>query len=199
MERRKFIQVAGLIAFAVSTSGFKLFTNRGEYLTDCKTSMDMIGPFFREGAPYRNDLTYEDVKSEIPIIVKGRVYGADCKTGLRNVSIDIWHCDHKRVYDMESDAFKCRGKIVSNENGEYWFKTFIPPPYGGRPKHIHYLVDGQKDYERLATQLYFQGDKRIKKNNWVKYPWDDRRILKIYKNEQNESEVTLDLYLTPMT
>jgi len=197
MERRKFVKVLGLSAFAISATGFKLIDVDGLLSTDCATSTDMLGPYFRRGAPQRNDITYEGNTSEIPLKVIGQVFGADCKTPLKNVEIDIWHCDHKKHYDMESDAYRCRGKIRTNENGEYWFKTFVPPTYAGRPKHIHYLIEDVEGYTTLITQLYFQGDKKIKRNNWVKYLWDNKRILEIYKNEEELSEVRLDVYLTP--
>ena len=184
-------------AFAISTSGFQLLKAQGKFTTDCATSTDMLGPFFRENAPHRNDLTYPGNESEVPLKVIGQVFGADCKTPLTNVGIDIWHCDENKDYNMDAADYKCRGKIFTNENGEYWFKTFVPPPYGGRPKHIHYLVDKTEGYEKLVTQLYFKGDKRIKPQNWVRYPWDDKRILEIYKNEKDIAEVRLDLFLSP--
>lgn len=196
MERRKFIQIAGISAFAVSTSGFKLIHEEGKITTDCPTSTDMLGPFFREGAPWRNDITYPGNKNEIELNVIGRVFAADCKTVLSNVEIDIWHCDHRQNYDMKSNDFKCRCKIKTDEKGAYQFKTFIPPPYAGRPKHIHYLVHEVDGHQKLITQLYFKGDKKIKKNNWVKYPWDEKRILDIYKNDDAVAEVNLDLFLT---
>lgn len=199
MERRKFVKVLGMSAFAISSTGFTLVENNSSIITDCATSTDMLGPFFRKGAPKRNEIGYKTKEEETPIIVKGRVYGADCKTPLTNVEIDIWHCDHNKKYDMESKEFKCRGKIFSDEHGKYWFKTFIPPPYGGRPKHIHYLINQEEGFQNLATQIYFKGDNRIKKDNWIKYPWDEKRILEIYKNEDQISEVTLDLYLAPTT
>lgn len=195
MDRRIFVKVLGLSAFAISTSGFKLIEENGVISTNCATSRDMIGPFFRKNAPKRNDLTYPENPSEIPVKVIGRVFGADCKTPLSNIEIDVWHCDHKKKYDMDSDEFKCRGKLFTNENGEYFFETFIPPPYQGRPKHIHYLIHGTETYQQLATQLYFKGDKKIKPNNWVKYPWDEKRILDIYKNDTGMAEVKLDLFL----
>ena len=36
-----------------------------------------------------------------------------------------------------------------------------------------------------------------KQNNWIKYPWDERRILDIYQNSDEIPEVKLDLFLTP--
>ncbi len=197
MERREFIKIAGLSAFAISTSGFTLVETNGTFTTSCATSQDMLGPFFRKNAPKRNDLTYTGNKSEMELKVIGKVYGADCKTILPNVEIDIWHCDHKKNYDMESNAYKCRGKIFSNINGEYWFKTFVPPPYYGRPKHIHYLIHESETHQELATQLYFKGDEKIKQHNWIKHPWDEKRILDIYQNSDEIAEVKLDLFLTP--
>ena len=195
MERRKFIKIAGISAYAVSTTGFKLIKENGIIKTDCATSTDMLGPFFRENAPIRNDITYAGNRDEIELKVKGRVFGADCKTPLANQEVDIWHCDHKKKYDMESDEFKCRAKLFTNDVGEYWFKTFVPPPYQGRPKHIHYLIHESDTHQRLVTQLYFKGDTKIKRNNWVKYPWDEKRIIEIYQNPEGMAEVQLDLFL----
>ncbi len=160
MERRKFIKITGLSAIAISTTGFRLIEENGEITTDSPTSRDMLGPFFRKNAPKRNDLTYAQNQSEIELKVIGQVYGIDRKTPLNNVEIDIWHCDHKKRYDMESDEYRCRGKIFINENGEYWYKTFIPPPYEGSPKHIHYLIHESETHHELVTQLYFNGDKK---------------------------------------
>jgi len=195
MKRRKFIEITGLSAFAVSSTGFKLIENNGRISTDCASSRDMLGPFFRKDAPERNDLTYLGNDSEMELKVRGRIFGTDCEKPLANIEIDIWHCDHKRDYDMTSDLYRCRAKLFTNHEGEYWFKTFVPPPYQGRPKHIHYLVHETETHQELVTQLYFKGDKKIKKNNWVKYRWDERRILDIYTNTDGIAEVNLDLFL----
>jgi len=196
MVRRNFIKIVGISVCAVSASGFTLSESNGTVISSCATSTDILGPFYRKDTPWRNDLTYDGNETEIPLKVVGQIFGADCKTPIAGAEIDIWHCDHKLNYDMDSDEFKCRGKIKSNDNGEYWYKTFVPPPYGQRPKHIHYLIDKVPGYERLVTQLYFKGDDRIKTNNWIKYEWDERRILDIYNNSDDLAEVRLDLYLT---
>lgn len=174
-----------------------MLDNDGHFTTDCATSTDILGPYFRKNAPRRHHITLELDHQEIPIKVVGQILGADCKTPISGAEVNVWHCDNKGKYDMTSKAYKCRGRIITNENGEYWYKTFVPPPYGKRPKHIHYLIDKAPGYERLVTQLYFKGDDRIKSNNWIKYEWDERRILDIYKNEEDMTEVRLDLYLTP--
>ena len=196
MKRRSFVKVLGISAYAISASGFSLRYEGDRVVTDCKTSTDILGPFYRAGAPYRTNLNLEnDDTSLIPLKVKGKVFGADCSKTLANITIDIWHCDQQENYDMVSKEYRCRAKINTDNNGNYWFKTAMPPPYGLRPKHIHFLIHESKNHKELVTQLYFKGDTRIKKDNWIKYPWDEKRILDIHKNADGESEVTLDLYL----
>lgn len=196
MKRREFVKVGGILAYAVSASGFTILQDDGTTIGNCATTTDMLGPFFREDAPFRNDLRHASNKIEASINVKGQVFASDCKTIVPNALIDIWHCDEKKDYDMKSDEYKCRGRFYTDENGFYEFQTFVPPPYGGRPKHIHYLVHAVDGHQKLITQLYFRGDKKIKQRNWVKYPWDEKRILDIYKNDQQMMEVKLDLFLS---
>lgn len=195
MKRREFVKVGGIIAYAMSTSGFTLLNKEGTTIGNCATTTDMLGPFFREDAPFRKDLRSKNNTEEVSINVIGTLYGSDCQTPIANALIDVWHCDERKKYDMESPDFKCRGRFYTDDKGAYDFQTFIPPPYGGRPKHIHYLVHQIEGHQELVTQLYFKGDKRIKPNNWVKYEWDEKRILDIYKNDEQNLEVKLDLYL----
>ncbi len=192
MERRKFLQVAGLSAYACSLSGFTFVNEETGNIDGCPTTRDMLGPFYKKDAPFRNIIN-ADSTDRLSIKVTGKVISCQTQAPLANTLIDIWHCDDRKNYDEE--GYQCRGRFYTDESGFYWFKTFIPPPYGGRPKHIHFLVNKQEGYKELVTQLYFKGDRRIKLKNWVKYPWDQKRILEIKQNEQNESEVNLDLYL----
>ncbi len=195
MDRLNFIKVAGLSAFAISTAGFTILKKNGTTIGDCATTTDYLGPFFRKDAPFRNDLTYANNADEIPLKVIGQVFAADCKAPISKALIDVWHCDHQKHYDMETQEFRCRGRFYTNDQGEYWFKTFVPPPYGGRPKHIHYLVKKVDGYQELVTQLYFKGDERVS-NRTVKGRTDERRILEIYKNKEGIAEVKLDLFLS---
>lgn len=197
MKRRSFLKYTGFTALALSTSGYTLLNQEGKTVGDCWTTTDILGPFYRNDAPFRNIISKQENSGQVKIKVVGTVFGKDCKTLVPNVLIDIWHCDLQQQYDMTTDEYKCRGRFYSDENGQYSFETFIPPPYGIRPKHIHYLVNKLDGYQELVTQLYFKGDQRIQEDNWVKYPWDDNRILGIYKNEEDLAEVRLDLYLTP--
>lgn len=196
MERKHFMKIAGLGAFAMSTSGFTSLLKDGTTVGDCATTTDYLGPFYRTGAPFRNDISYAANQGEIPLKVVGRVFTSDCQP-ISKVLVDVWHCDHRRKYDMETSEYRCRGRFYTNENGEYWFETFVPPPYQGRPKHIHFLVGEIDGHKELITQLYFKGDDRIKSHKTIKGKRDERRILDTYQNEEGIAEVKLDLYLSP--
>lgn len=196
MKRRSFVKISGMSAIAVSMSGFDIFEENGVTKTTCPTSTDILGPFFRAKAPIRHDLSYGNDHQGMPLIVKGKIFGSDCTTPLSGVELDVWHCDHEQNYDMASDEFRCRAKIITDKNGHYWYKTFIPPPYAQRPKHIHYLIHKYEGHQKLVTQLYFKGDNRIQENNWISYPWDQKRILDIYKDVDGQAEVVFDLYLS---
>ena len=57
------------------------------------------------------------------------------------------------------------GRVLTDENGYYWFKTIKPGPYpwgnhfnAWRPTHIHFSLFGAGILSRLVTQMYFPGD-----------------------------------------
>lgn len=196
MNRRFFLKKTGLYAFATSVSGFTMVGSNGRLTGQCATTSDALGPYFRENAPIRNDLNYKNRKGT-PLKVVGQLFASDCETPIANKIIEVWHCTHKRRYDMKSDQFKCRAKVLTDAEGAYFFNTIIPPNYWWRPKHIHYLVRDIPNHSQLITQLYFKGDKRInKKTEHWHYPYDKNRILIPYQNEENQIEVKLDLFLS---
>ena len=198
MLRRFFLKKTTLFAFATSVSGFTQVNAKGQLLGGCPTTSDALGPYFREGAPIRNDLNYKKRKGK-PLKVIGQLFASDCETPIANTIIEVWHCTHRRRYDMKSPHFKCRAKVQTDENGFYFFNTIIPPNYWWRPKHIHFLVRDIPEHAQLITQLYFKGDKRIKKRTEHNhYPYDKNRILTPYQNVEGQTEVQLNLYLSPL-
>jgi len=48
------------------------------------------------------------------------------------------------------------GKAVTDANGQFSFRTYVPGTYGGRPSHIHYIV-WRGDKRLLTSQVYFKG------------------------------------------
>jgi hydroxyquinol 1,2-dioxygenase len=119
------------------------------------------GPFYWDGAPDlpRGSNLAEGVKGE-PTFYSGRVLSVDGRP-LQNALLDIWSGDGEGNYDMQipdEAGMKARGRIRTDEEGRYWFRsirpTFYPVPTDGpvgrmlrkmgrhpyRPGHIHMIV-----------------------------------------------------------
>ena len=195
MQRRIFIRNTVLSAVAVSTSGFITF-NGQFYEGDCETTTDILGPFYRPGAPVRSNMRIQNIPGRL-IILNGQIMHKDCKTPLNNAVVELWHCDENGVYDNASADFKYRAKTYSDKNGNYSFKTILPVPYdagGGmiRPAHFHLMVSAP-NYQSLITQLYFNGDKHIAGDNWASKPAAKKRILKIDDGLNGEKKVLFNV------
>ncbi len=134
----------------------------------------VLGPFYWEGAPdlpNGSDLAV-GVKGE-PAFYSGRVLGANGEP-LANALLDVWSGDGDGTYDMQMPGdvgMKARGKIRTDAQGRYWFRsirpTFYPVPTDGpvglmlrklgrhpnRPGHIHMIVSAP-GYEPVTTHLF---------------------------------------------
>lgn len=147
------------------------------------TVQDIIGPFYRFGAPFETKIAGSDEAGE-RLIISGTVYSADCRTAVPNALIEVWQANMSGLYDTnkpgnftERGTFRLRGMMLTNERGYYEFETVMPgrypvPPglpglekYAGltRPAHIHFRVS-ESLHVPLTTQLYFNGDPFIAKD-----------------------------------
>jgi catechol 1,2-dioxygenase len=160
----------------VLTAGHTLAEAQG-----CRpTEADIIGPFYRFGAPFRSRLAEAGEPGE-RIVVTGTVLSADCRTPVPGALIEVWQANHAGVYDTnkpgnftEVTSFHMRGMMYTNDRGQYEIETVMPgrypvPPnlpglekYAGltRPAHIHFRVI-ESLHVPLTTQLYFKGDPYI--------------------------------------
>ena len=124
----------------------------------CKlTESDMLGPFYKEGAPFKQRLD-EGVKKGERLIITGKVTDTRCQP-IKNAVLDIWQANSTGKYDNE--GFTLRGKINTDNDGNYVIDTIVPKEYAAgdinRPGHIHLKV-GAPNQPILTTQLYFEGD-----------------------------------------
>ena len=124
----------------------------------CKlTESDMLGPFYKEGAPFKQTLG-EGVKEGERLIITGKVTDTRCQP-IKNAVLDIWQANSTGKYDNE--GFTLRGKINTDNDGNYVIDTIVPKEYAAgdinRPGHIHLKV-GAPNQPILTTQLYFEGD-----------------------------------------
>ena len=61
------------------------------------TASDSMGPYYKEGAPYRGRLMPKDAPGT-PMIIRGRVYGHDTRKTLEGAIIDVWQADDSGSY-----------------------------------------------------------------------------------------------------
>lgn len=166
MNRRQFIAFAATSAGAGICGGCifgRVLPARAE---PCVTSSDVLGPFYRLGAPERTDLRVSG-EPGIHLHVHGTVRGTECSIPLSGAVLDVWHCDAGGSYDQESKEYRHRATIRTDKRGEYRFVTVMPGRYytGGthRPAHIHFKVS-VPNHDELVTQLYFLGDPFLEKD-----------------------------------
>ncbi|MDB5278005.1 MAG: catechol 1,2-dioxygenase [Ferruginibacter sp.] len=195
MQRRTFIKNSALGAVALSAYGFIQFDG-SNYIGDCETTTDILGPFYRPGSPVKNNLALKDEPGN-PIELSGIIRHKDCKTPYQKAKIELWHCDAKGVYDNSSAEFKYRGTTWSDDNGNYSFNTILPVAYdagGGhvRPAHFHLMITAE-GYQPLVTQLYFTGDTHIKKDRYASSPKATARILNVQKLNNGTKKVVYNV------
>lgn len=198
MDRKEFIITSSLTVIGLSTFGSVVKLPNGKFNGDCATTNDILGPFYRPGAPIRSNLIIED-QAGTRIELKGKVYQSDCTTVQKNAKVEIWHCNADGEYDNESKNYKHRGTLMTNVNGEYSFSTILPGKYLNgrlyRPAHIHYRVTEENSKE-LISQVYFKGDPNIEKDPWASQDKADLRILEIRPVDISGSlTVNFDIYL----
>lgn len=143
------------------------------------TESDILGPFYRTGAPFRSQLAGPDEPGE-RLIISGTVTSADCRP-LPGALIEVWQANAKGIYDTykpgnftEVTSFHMRGMLYTDDQGRFEIETVMPGSYpipeglpgleewGGRmrPAHIHFKVQ-ESLHVPVTGQMYFSGDPYI--------------------------------------
>lgn len=144
------------------------------------TAHNVEGPFYRPDAPLRVPpvtLCRDDEEGDI-LFVSGRVLSATNQQPLAHAMLDVWQTNRQGYYENQDPTqpeCNLRGRLLTDENGWYEFRTIIPGAYevtkGGpvgellrtlgrhawRPSHIHLKVtcDG---FAPLTTMLFMPDD-----------------------------------------
>jgi catechol 1,2-dioxygenase len=131
------------------------------------TEDNILGPFYRAGAPFRREIS--DGATGDTLIIGGTVYGCDCVTPLAGAEVDIWQANSQGAYD--NTGYTLRGRAMTDAFGRYEFESIMPGFYLNgatyRPRHVHYMVS-HADGVPLTTQLYFEGDPYIPTDPFVR-------------------------------
>lgn len=119
------------------------------------------------------------------IVLSGQVLDAKTSQPIPNTTLIMWSASASGRYNHKGDEgtnsfphpktgkiihrthdeyFQYWGKAVTNEQGEYWFKTIVPGFYpidlrAGlyRPSHLHFKILSP-NASTFVTQLYFRGE-----------------------------------------
>ena len=196
MERRTFIKSSTLTAFSVAAFG-TIHCDGKNFTGNNPTTTDILGPFYRPGAPMRTNLVPAGSKG-VPLNLIGTVYHPDGSTPHGDVLVEAWQCDENEHYDNTSDDYLFRGMTKTNNQGKYSFQTIVPVPYEAspdswRPAHIHLRVSSPT-HQDLITQIYFKGDPHLDSDSSSSSPTAINRILKITEKE-GVKNVTFDVIM----
>lgn len=201
MERRKFVKTTSLIAATIGVFGSIKWAN-GNVIGDSPTTTDILGPYYRPGAPIRTNINPEGF-SGVPLHLSGTIYKDDCKSKFGNCLVEIWQCNHKGEYDNLSDEYVYRGATKTADDGSYHFISTYPMAYKVdpvnnkyRPSHIHMRVEGGNGDRDLITQIYFKGDPHLETDPSSSAPAAINRILATTTNSKGEVVVNFDIVMS---
>jgi len=142
---------------------------------------EVTAPVFRadELGPQDHDLILNYAKDGLPIGERIVVHGFvrdQFGRPVKNALVEVWQANASGRYRHKKDTylgaldpnFGGCGRMLTDENGHYVFRTIKPGPYpwrnrinDWRPAHIHVAISGDGWVQRLITQLYFEGDPLI--------------------------------------
>jgi protocatechuate 3,4-dioxygenase beta subunit len=105
------------------------------------TPPDADGPFYRPGAPVRNQIGEG-------YLLFGQVRSAATCQPVAGAQVEVWMTGPDGRYDD-----RWRATLFSRPDGRYFFRSHVPAPYGSRPPHIHLLVTAP-GFAELITQHY---------------------------------------------
>jgi catechol 1,2-dioxygenase len=147
---------------------------------ECReTEDDILGPYYRAGAPFRDTL-FDDGMKGTRLTVNGTVSGiggAGC-VPLAGALVDVWQADADAHYDNDGSIdplppglFILRGRFYSDGNGAFRLRTIIPGRYLNgnqyRPAHLHVRLSAD-GHRPLTTQLFFADDPFNSIDPWFK-------------------------------
>jgi protocatechuate 3,4-dioxygenase beta subunit len=127
------------------------------------------GPYYPVARPADTDADLTRVGNGPP--ARGEVLTLsgvvrDC-TGnpVAGARFEIWQTDHQGIYlhpgdqrtDQRDHNFQFYGELRTDAQGAYRFRTILPGPYTGRPRHIHAKITPPGG-ATLTTQFYLKGD-----------------------------------------
>ncbi len=161
LRRRRFLALAGVMAAGSPLAWSKSLT---------PTPRQTAGPFYPKTFPIDDDNDLTRVAGQADS-AKGRITDLSGRITdtrghpLSRARMEIWQCDANGRYHHPGDSrnvpldenFQGHGHTLTDEEGEYRFRTIRPVRYPGRTPHIHTVVflPGERPF---VTQIYIEGE-----------------------------------------
>ncbi|HYD04888.1 MAG TPA: protocatechuate 3,4-dioxygenase [Reyranella sp.] len=151
--------------------GASLLTPRAFAAYPVATPAQTEGPFYPAGFPADSDNDLVQVRGQAAramgtvLHLQGRVFNVGGSPV--GAVVEIWQCDSRGLYDhprqsmreSRDTAFQGYGRVVTDADSRYTFRTLKPVAYPGRAPHIHLKVE-TADGRKLTSQFYLAGDPR---------------------------------------
>ncbi|NLU18398.1 MAG: protocatechuate 3,4-dioxygenase subunit beta [Serratia liquefaciens] len=173
---------------------------------------EITGPVFGQHELGRldNDLILNYAKQGLPIGERIIVHGyVRDENGLpmRNALVEVWQANAGGRYRHKKDQYLAPidpnfggcGRVLTDDNGYYFFRTIKPGPYpwrnrvnDWRPAHIHFSLSGDAFAQRLITQMYFEGDPLIASCPIVRAIKNDDAVRTLIAGLDKTASVQLD-------
>ncbi len=168
-------------AFAPGYKTSALRSPRNSLISLSQTLSEVTAPSFSadELGPLDGDLIRNYAKTGLPVGERTIVHGYvrdQLGRPVKNALVEVWQANASGRYRHKKDQylgaldpnFGGCGRVLTDENGHYVFRTIKPGPYpwrnrlnDWRPAHIHFGISGSGWAQRLITQMYFEGDPLI--------------------------------------
>src|SRR5580704_11107107 len=166
-----------LMAGSLGLSTLVCLMNNGT--EDKPTSANLLGPFWRQGAPVMRsgDSIVRSPTDGPPLFFSGTVVDTSGNP-VAAAEVDVWHASPNSLYenqDASQAEWNLRGNFVTDDAGRFAFRSIKPSGYpiptGGptgdllttlkrhpfRPAHIHAMVR-KPGFKTITSQLYSHDD-----------------------------------------
>ncbi|MFN7155825.1 MAG: hypothetical protein ACK4OE_19290 [Acidovorax sp.] len=172
IERRRFIRTAGTVLTTAPVGA--LWAQRQPDCADSPctagcgpTRAATEGPYYVRNVGAATDINKRGASGK-PMRITGVVLGgANGKTPLANVRVEIWHCDteghHHPNGNGDVSRYKpaqvnLRGLSTTDAKGQFAFDSIVPGIYGTRRRHLHWRFEAA-GHQAVTTQTYWQSEK----------------------------------------
>ena len=173
---------------------------------------EVTGPRFGHDAlgPLDDDLIRNYEHGGEPIGERTVVHGwvrDENGRGVPNTLVEVWQANAGGRYRHVNDTYLAPidpnfggcGRMMTDADGHYAFRTVKPGAYpfrnfvnSWRPAHIHFSLFGSGFAQRLITQMYFEGDPLIPRDQILSTIPDEAARMRLVASLDFDAAVPLD-------